>query len=154
MSKQCSPDSNQDDSLNKARFSKLIEYRPLITLLKVKLPTLLAMYAFGSQVKGNANNKSDLDLAVLVAGYIEPFELWDLSGQLADIAGCQVDLVDMRSASTVMQYQIVQTGMILWAKQPDAGVFEGFVLSEKIALDTARAGVLKDINQSGKVYAS
>lgn len=154
MRKQNRLNNIPNNPLNKTREPRLIEYNSLVAFLKIKLPTLLAMYAFGSQVKGNANKNSDLDLAVLVAGYIEPFELWCLSGLLADIAGCPVDLVDMRAASTVFQYQIVQTGTLFWAKQPDAGVFEGFVLSEKIALDTARAGLLKDINQTGRVYAN
>ncbi len=125
----------------------------IIKFLKSKLPELLAIYAFGSQVSGCSNKNSDLDLSVLVSSYTDPFELWDLSGQLAGRVGCHVDLIDMRSASTVMQYQIVQTGRLLWAKQPSAGIFEGFVLSEKIAFDIARAGLLKDIGQSGKIYA-
>jgi len=64
-----------------------------------------------------------------------------------------VDLLDMRAASTVMQYQILTTGIRLWARQPQAGLFESYVLSEKTALDTARAGLLTDIMQQGKIYA-
>jgi hypothetical protein len=51
-----------------------------------------------------------------------------------------------------MQYQILTTGIRLWAKQPEAGLFESFVLSEKTALDTARAGLLTDIQKRGKIY--
>jgi len=134
-------------------YSKLSAYHPLTSLLQANFSDLLAIYTFGSRIKGCANIDSDLDLAVLVAGYTDPLKLWDLAGQLADIAGCHVDLLCMRSASTVMQYQILQTGVLLWAKQPDASLFESFILSEKTALDAARSGVLKDINQRGKIYA-
>jgi uncharacterized protein len=125
---------------------------PIVAAIRAALPSVLAIYTFGSRIKGTANPNSDLDLAVLVAGYADPIILWDLSGELADIAGCAVDLLDMREASTVMQYQILQTGRRLWAQEPQAGLFECFVLSEKTALDSARAPLLKDIQTRGKVY--
>lgn len=78
--------------------------------------------------------------------------LWQLAGDLADIAGSPVDLIDLRAATTVMQYQIVTLGQRLWAKDVQAGVFESFILSEKTAFDTARAGLLKDIHEEGTVY--
>jgi predicted nucleotidyltransferase len=113
----------------------------------------LAIYAFGSQITGHSNEHSDLDLAVLIDGQVETFDLWDLASQLSEIAGCDVDLLNMRLASTVMQYQILQTGRTLWAKQPDAGIFESFILSEKINLDVLRKELLEDIDQRGSIYA-
>jgi len=124
----------------------------LLTHLRDRLPDLLAVYLFGSQVTGDAGVDSDLDVAVLFAGTIEPLLLWRLSGELADIVGVPVDLLDLRAASTVMQHQVVTTGRRLWAKDSQAGVFESFILSEKTALDTARAGLLADIRKDGKVY--
>lgn len=125
---------------------------PVVVAIRTALPSALAIYAFGSRINGTANSDSDLDLAVLVAGYADPVKLWDLSGELADIAGFPVDLLDMRAASTVMQYQILQTGRRLWAREPQAGLFECFVLSEKIVLDSARAALLNDIQTRGSVY--
>ena len=113
----------------------------------------MAIYVFGSQITGHANENSDLDLAVLIDGHVETFDLWDLASQLSEIAGCDVDLLNMRLASTVMQYQILQTGRTLWAKQPDAGIFESFILSEKISLDVLRKELLEDIDQRGSIYA-
>jgi hypothetical protein len=51
-----------------------------------------------------------------------------------------------------MQYQILQKGRRLWGSEPEAGLFEAFVLSEKTALDTARAGLLADIQRTGHIY--
>ena len=116
------------------------------------MPNLLAIYAFGSRITGTAGPDSDLDLAVLVAGYAEPLALFGLAGDLADVAGCAVDLLDLRAASTVMQYQILTTGQRWWAKDAQAALFEAAVLSEKTALDTARANLLADIQQRGTVY--
>ncbi|MCU7370419.1 nucleotidyltransferase domain-containing protein [Paucibacter sp. O1-1] len=124
----------------------------LVSRLRTALPGLLAIYAFGSRVQGTAGPDSDLDLAVLVAGYADPVQLWTLSGELAETAACAVDLLDLRAASTVMQYQVLTTGRRLWADGLAAGLFECYVLSEKTELDAARAGLLADIAREGRVY--
>lgn len=125
----------------------------LVQRLKSQIPNLLAIHAFGSRIHGTATAHSDLDLAVLVAGYAQPLQLWELASDLADLAGCPVDLLDLRAASTVMQYQIITTGERWWAKDTQAGLYEAAILSEKTALDTARRALLDDIQQRGQVYA-
>lgn len=120
--------------------------------LRQRLPTLQAVYLFGSHATGHAGPESDLDLAVLLPVAPDPVFIWELAGEIADLAGTAVDLVDMRSASTVMQFQIVINGQRLWAQSLPAGLFECLVVSEKWALDTAREGVVSDILKSGKVY--
>ncbi len=124
----------------------------IVPALQSPLPGLLAIYGFGSRVQGTAGPDSDLDLAVLVEGYVDPLLLWQLSSELADIAGCAVDLLDLRAASTVMQYQIITTGQRWWARDAQAALFESAILSEKTALDTARAALLADIQERGCVY--
>jgi predicted nucleotidyltransferase len=124
----------------------------ILPLLRAQVPDLLAVYAFGSRVHGTANAQSDLDLAVLVAGYADPILLWDLSAQIADIETCEVDLVDFRAASTVMQYQILTRGVRCWALDERAAIYEAAVLSDKLELDSARAALLQDIKTTGQVY--
>ncbi len=121
-------------------------------LLASRLPNVLAIYAFGSQIDGTAGPNSDLDLAVLVAGLADPLQLWDLAGELADLAGCPVDLLDFRAASTVLQYRILSTGERWWAADSRADLYEAAVLSDKTELDQARAGVLADVQREGSVY--
>lgn len=120
---------------------------PILQLLQTSLPGLLAVHAFGSRISGQATATSDLDLAVLVAGYADPLQLWQLSSALAELAGCEVDLLDLRAASTVMQYQILSTGERWWAADVQADLFEAAILSEKTALDAAHAGPLDDIRK-------
>ena len=124
----------------------------IVQTLRNRQPNLLAVYAFGSRVQGTASAESDLDLAVLVAGYADPLVLWQLAGELAETAGCPVDLLDLRAASTVMQHQILTGGQCWWAKDTRAALFEAAMLSEMTALNTARAGLLGDIQQQGKIY--
>lgn len=124
----------------------------LIHSLQAKIPDLLAIYAFGSRIQGTARPDSDLDLAVLVAGYADPLTLFEVANELADVASYAIDLLDLRAASTVMQYQIITTGERWWVLDVQAALFEASILSEKTALDEARAGLLADIQQRGTVY--
>ena len=112
----------------------------------------MAIYAFGSQVLDTAGPQSDLDLAILVAGYADPLVLWDVADTLSDMVGCPVDLLDLRAASTVMQYQVITTGRRLWSIGLPASLFETFVLSEKTSLDEARAPLMADIRRTGKIH--
>ncbi len=124
----------------------------MVEYLRTRIPDLQAVYAFGSQITGHARPDSDLDLAVLMKGRADALTLFNLSSDLADLAGCDVDLLDIRAASTVMQYQILTTGERWWAVDYPADLFEIFVLREKIDLDERRAGILEDIRQRGSVY--
>lgn len=126
---------------------------PVVQAIRAQFPNAMAIYAFGSQIQGTSGPESDLDLAVLVAGYADPVVLWELAGHLADVVGCPVDLLDLRAASTVMQYQVITTGQCLWSVGLPSGLFECYVLSEKTALDTARAPLMADIHATGEIYA-
>ena len=129
-----------------------MNHQAIVDMLLARVPDLLAVYAFGSRIRGGAGSQSDLDVAVLVAGYAEPLALWSLSGDMADLAECPVDLLDLRAASTVMQHQILTTGERWWRCDGQAALFEAAILSEKTELDTARAGLLGDIRKRGSVY--
>ena len=124
----------------------------LVPYLRDHLAELLVVYGFGSRMTVDHGPQSDLDLAVLVEGKVDPVILWTLAGPLADLAGCPVDLLDLRTASTVMQYQVITTGRPLWKKDHRAALYESFILSEKTALDEVRAPLLKIIRQEGRVY--
>lgn len=132
-----------------------MDTKPLLSLLRKSLPTLMAAYAFGSRIKDAgqyASAESDLDLAVLVEGYADPLLLFELAGKLGDITQCHVDLLDIRAASTVMQSQILTQGQRLWAKDVRAGLFEAAMLSEKIYFDQSRQRLLHDVMERGSIY--
>lgn len=126
--------------------------RRIVEFLRERLPGLIAVYAFGSRANGTFNNESDLDLAVLAQVRIDQKRLWDLSNDIAEITGFRVDLLDMREASTVMQYQILTGGKRWWAEIFQADLFECTSLNEKIKLDELRAPILEAIQKTGRVY--
>ena len=146
----CAPRHNPNMPSDIARLLAL--EGPVVSFIRARFANAMAVYAFGSRVQGTARPDSDLDLAVLVAGYADPLALWDVAGNLADVVGYPVDLLDLRAASTVMQYQVITTGQRLWSVGLPAGLFETYVLSEKTALDEARAPLMADIQRTGRIY--
>lgn len=121
--------------------------------VRATVPEALAIYMFGSRAIGQECPDSDLDLAVLVAGKADVVALWERAQDLALGFGLDVDLVDLRTASTVLQYQVVTTGRRLFAAPGlDADRFELFALREMMYLNEARAGVMSDIAREGRVY--
>ncbi len=124
----------------------------IINKLRERVPALAAVYLFGSRASGEATDQSDLDLAIAFDGPADPVRLWTLASDLENLSGCPVDLIDFRRASTVMQYRILMTGTRLWSRGADVDIYESFVLSEKTALDEARAGLIADIERTGTVH--
>ena len=62
-------------------------------------------------------------------------------------------MIDLRAASAVMQCQIITCGRMIWAANSQAAMFESFILTEKTALGTLRAGVIEDGQGNGRVYS-
>lgn len=124
----------------------------ILKYLQLAIPSLSALYLFGSQALGGAGPESDLDLAILADHPPDAMGLWTLASDLSDLVGCPVDLLDLRTASTVMQYQIITTGQRLWERNAQAALYECFILSAKTELDSARADLLEVIGREGHVY--
>lgn len=95
------------------------------------LPQVRAAWLFGSAAQGRFRPGSDLDIAVDVARSLPAMERWDAAQRIARRFGVDVDLLDFRRISTVMQYQVLATGTLLFDRDPAATAgYAGFVLSE------------------------
>lgn len=115
-------------------------------------PQALGLWAFGSRVAGHNHADSDLDLALLLPGKADAVQLWQLSAALAQQLGMDVDLLDLRAASTVMAHQVLSTGECLHVLEPAASSWTTFVLNEKLRLDEARAPLMAQIAREGTVH--
>jgi predicted nucleotidyltransferase len=125
----------------------------LIEYLNKSVPGLIALYRFGSQAKGTARPDSDIDLAVLARDPIPAMRRFELAQDLAIQLHREVDLVDLRSASTVMRMQVVSTGECLNAPNESARrEFEMYAYSDYARLNEERRDILKRIAESGVVY--
>lgn len=124
----------------------------LLALLRDRVPSLSAVWIFGSQASGDAGPESDLDVAFLADAPPGAVAIWDLSGEIEDQVGMPVDLVDLRGATTVFQYQVVTKGERVWARDSAVDLYEAFILSERTALEEARRPLLEDIQREGSVH--
>lgn len=137
------------------RWRKLagMELRRAVVLLRESLAGLIAVYEFGSTAAGVSRPESDVDLAVLCDAPLEPEHRWALQEEAAAMLGRDVDLVDLRRASTVMRMQVVSTGRVLFDGDPNARErFEDSVFSSYARLNEERAAILRDVAASGRVH--
>ncbi|MBF0178490.1 MAG: hypothetical protein HQM03_00530 [Magnetococcales bacterium] len=99
----------------------------LVQTLRDSLPGLLAVYL----VKGM--DDETVELAMLLEGFADPVVLWSLADDLSTVAGGTVNPLDLRNVPTIRQHHVITTGERLWGVEPQAGMFECFVLSEENA---------------------
>ena len=125
----------------------------LITYFRQAIPNLVALYRFGSQAKGETRPESDVDLAVLTRSPIPNLRRFELAQDLAVLVHRDVDLVDLRVASTVMRMQVLSTGTCLMSFDEAARQeFEMYAYSDYARLNEERREILKDIAKRGFVY--
>ncbi len=110
-------------------------------------------YIFGSAATGQTNSESDIDIAILCEAPLAPVARWELQERLADALSKNVDLVDLLSASTVIQMQIVSRGELLFDNDPPRRhQFELYVYSSYAYLNEERKAILEEIKARGSVY--
>jgi uncharacterized protein len=125
----------------------------LVEYIKQSVPGLIALYRFGSQAKGTARPGSDVDLAVLSRVALSKLCRFELAQELATQLHRDVDLVDLRSASTVMRMQVISTGECLNAPGESARrEFEMYAYSDYARLNEERREILKRVRMSGLIY--
>lgn len=125
----------------------------VVRILRESIPDLVAVYRFGSTVRGEARPSSDVDLAVLPGAPLEPIRRFEIQERIAAALGKDVDLVDLRTASTVMQLQVVSHGVAIDVVRPEErAAFEGRVLSAYARLNEERREVLERVQREKSIY--
>lgn len=138
------PGAPYDDTVNPA---------PAVETARAAIPGLRLLYCFGSQATGRARDDSDLDLAFLASGTVAPEERWRVQETIAADIGRDVDLVDLRRASTVLRAQVVVHGRALYAADDsERASFEATTLAAYARLNEERRGILADIRARGSVH--
>ncbi len=125
----------------------------IVDTIQAAVPALHAVYRFGSSATGTARPDSDIDLGLLADRPLDPRARFELQETLAIALRRSVDLVDLRSASTVMASQVVTTGIVIHDGAPHArGAFEDHVFSAYARLNEERRGILERIAAEGTVH--
>ncbi len=118
------------------------------------IPGLLAVYRFGSAGSVYQRDQSDIDLAFLADQPLADTHRWQLAQDLAALLGRDVDLVDLRRSSTVMQMQVVARGeRVYCADRQAVDLFEDLVFGFYARLNEERRAILEDVRRRGRIYA-
>jgi predicted nucleotidyltransferase len=124
-----------------------------VSLLCEKWPGVIVVYRFGSWGTQDERADSDLDLAVLADASLDAMERAGLSGEIGEIAGCDVDLLDLHAVSAVMRAQVVAHGERIYCAAPRrCDEFEDLAFSDYARLNEERREILRDIRERGSVY--
>lgn len=111
------------------------------------------IYLFGSFAADQMTTDSDMDLAFLSDQEYGDYEVFVLAQKLADTAGRDVDLIQLRKASTVFQAQIVSTGKVLYcADEKVKDQYEMLALKKYAKLNEERKPILDRIKKEGTIY--
>lgn len=112
-----------------------------------------AIFIFGSAAKGHMKSDSDIDIAFLNDKSLSDYDIFIASQELADRINRDVDLIDLSKASTVMQAQVVCTGITI--HNTDAlrtSLFRMQALKEYAVLNEQRKCILESIRERGFEY--
>lgn len=133
--------------------SKVVPKKMIVEFFTARYPDLIAIYLFGSSVQETTNLESDIDLAVLPINPIDPLERWTLTQDLANLLKSDVDLVDLRMASTVMRIQVISSGQCLYeSNRYERDRFEDYVYSSYARLNEERKEIINEVKNRGTVY--
>lgn len=116
----------------------------LTQAIKQQIPTVRLIYLFGSQADGSATSSSDIDIAVLLENKLDPVARFDLEQNLAITLNQDVDLVDLLTASTVLQNQVIMNNELLFGSENEQTKFEMQVMSMYQHLNEERADILQE----------
>lgn len=133
------------------------EVEQVVSLLRRRIPGLVAIYRFGSSGTPAEHARSDLDLAVLteppLAKDARALLRWKIAEEVAFVVRRDVDLVDLGSASIVLRARVISGGRRLWcADEAYAERFEDYAFSAYARLNEERSGILRDIRDRGRIH--
>jgi len=112
-----------------------------------------AILLFGSICYGSFRKDSDVDIAFLSEKEVSEYDLFIRSQYLAEKIGREIDLVDLKKASTVLKAQIIGRGMAIYiGNETKFAEFQIRALKEYGNLNDERAQVFDSIARRGRVY--
>jgi predicted nucleotidyltransferase len=131
----------------------MIQLEPIILLLKQKIDDLQGIYLFGSQASGRSRPDSDIDLAVLAKTVINPVRRWEIAAECGIAVQRDIDLVDLRTATTVLQYQVITEGQRIYTiDEYSCDAFENCIMSEYLDFQMFRQPLIDAIRKRGSIY--
>ncbi|ADK14064.1 MULTISPECIES: type VII toxin-antitoxin system MntA family adenylyltransferase antitoxin [Clostridium] len=111
------------------------------------------IYLFGTSVNGIFREDSDIDIAFISDSNTTDYEIFMLAQKLANILKRDVDLINLKKASTVFRIQVIAKGeKIYCSDNKRRAYFEMYAFKDYATLNEEREIVLKNIKKRGKIY--
>lgn len=111
------------------------------------------IYLFGSSVNGIFREDSDIDIAFISDINTTDYEIFMLAQKLANILKRDVDLINLKKASTVFRIQVIAKGEKIYCiDNKRRAYFEMYAFKDYATLNEEREIVLKNIKKRGKIY--
>lgn len=131
---------------------------PIGPLVRATYPNVQAVYLFGTYGTADERPDSDVDIALLLphdeAKAAGSLLMSDLRFVLEARLGRNVDLINLRTVSTVLQKEIVATARRIDCADWNATAeFEMLVLSMYQKLNEERREILEDFFRTKRAYA-
>ncbi len=124
----------------------------LIEFIRKKLDPLFIV-VFGSAAKGSLKADSDIDVGFYSDATFCNNVLFEISGELAAMLGKDIDLIDIKKASTVFRFQILSTGKIVYSKNEEiTKTFKIMVFKDYCKLNEERKEIIGKVMERGAVY--
>ena len=114
----------------------------IVQELRTQLPDIQLIYVFGSRGDGSHTSSSDWDIAFLWNNKLDNMTRWELAQTLAAKLNQEVDLVDVLTASTVFNMQVVSKGQLLYGDKNTQHLHEAKIYSMYGRLQESRQGIL------------
>ena len=123
-----------------------------------------AIYLFGSFSKfiseknQSFNKPNDIDLAVLLSDdaskNISTKDIWNISQELSVLLNKDIDLINVRNATTVMQKQIIDGLRIFTCSKfkREVSFYENYIDSSYVDLNEQRRLSIEDAIEKGSIY--
>jgi predicted nucleotidyltransferase len=133
-------------NLDENNIDKIVDF-----LIKNINPYLI--YLFGSSINGIFRKDSDIDIAFMSDEEITDYQVFMMAQELADMLKREVDLINLKNASTVFKAQILGKGERIYCSDNERRMyFEMYALKDYALLNEEREIILKSIKQRGHIY--
>lgn len=117
----------------------------IVDFLKKNIPEVIGIYIFGSYATNQETEKSDLDVAFLSSQKISSVEKWKIQEELASILDNDVDLIDLKNATVILQTEVIEKGKLLFSSDSyQTDYFEMTTYSMFADLNESRMDILND----------
>ncbi len=129
--------------------------RSIVDFMRAEYPGLQAVYVYGSFGTEYQNENSDLDLGLLLSpteskslGWKEKMEV---VSKIVSICHCEVDIINMRCADTVICKEIIMDNRCIYSgDEYERQTFEMLTLSYYQKLNEERADIIASGIESGR----